>query len=121
MDELEFGITYMDMQTQERNHYLVRSTLGIKGFFSKARLTLSSLNEEGALRFQNKVNVTAILTYITSEAVRSWQCLHIRNKKTVLFTDKWMDACLLTQNDGLVRLTLATLAADIIVTLCYCC
>ncbi len=82
--------------------------------FSKARLTLSSLNEEGALCFQN--NVTAILTYVTLEAARSWRCLHIRNKKTVLFTDKWMDACLPIQNDGLVRLTLATLAADIIVT-----
>ncbi len=30
----------------------------------------------------------------------------------VLFTNKWMGACLPTQTDGLIRLTLATLAAD---------
>ncbi len=29
--------------------------------------------------------------YVTSEAARSWWCPSIRNKKTVLFTDKWMD------------------------------
>ncbi len=120
MEELEFGITHMDMKTQERNHYLgSEKYTWYKAIFSKARLTLSCLNEEGALRFQNNVNVTAILTYVTLEAARSWRCLHIRNIKTVLFTDKWMDTCLPTQNDGLVRIMLATLAADIIVTLRY--
>ncbi len=57
--------------------------------------------------------------YVTLEAARSWWCPYIRKKKTVLFTDKWMDACLPTQNDGLVRLMEATLAADIIVMLYY--
>ncbi len=118
MDELEFGITHMDMKTQERKHYEgSEKYTWYKVICSKARLTLSSLNEEGALRFQDNVDVAAILTYVTLEAARSWRCLHIRNKQTVLFTDKWMDACLPTQNDGLVRITLATLDANIIVTL----
>ncbi len=120
MDELEFGITHTNMKTQERNHYLgSEKYTWYKVIFSKARLTLSSFNEEGTLCFQNNVSITATLTYITLEAARSWWCPYIRNKKTVLFTDRWMDACLATQNDGLVRLMLAILAADIIVKLYY--
>ncbi len=87
--QIEFGITHTDMNTQERNHYLgSEKYTWYEVIFSKARLNLSSLNEEGALRFQNNVIVT-------------------------------VEACLLTQKDGLVRLMLATLAADITVTLRY--
>ncbi len=65
MDELEYGITHTDMKTQERNHYLgSEKYTWYKVIFSKVRLTLSSLNEEGALHFQNNVNVTALLTYV---------------------------------------------------------
>ncbi len=78
---------------------------------------MSSLNEEGALCFQNNINITVLLMYVTLEAARSWWYPHIRNRKNVMFTDKWMDACLPTQNNGMVRLMLATLAADILVTL----
>ncbi len=53
--------------------------------------------------------------YVTLEAARSWWCLHVRNKKTVLFIDKWMDAYLPTQTNGLIRLTLAKLVADFLV------
>ncbi len=72
MDGLEFGITHTDMKTQERKHYLgSEKYTWYKVIFSKARLTLSSLNEEGALCFQNNVNITALLTYVTLEAARS--------------------------------------------------
>ncbi len=64
--------------------------------------------------FVSKIMLTLLRYYVTLEAARSWQCPYIRNKKTVLFNDKWVDACLWTQNAGLVGLTLATLAADIV-------
>ncbi len=35
----------------------------------------------------------------------------VKNKKTVLFTDKWIDACLPTRTNSLIRLTLATRSA----------
>ncbi len=73
MDELECGITHTNMKTEERNHYQVSEKYTwYEVIFSKAALTLSSLNEEGALRFQNNVNVTALLVYVTLEAARSW-------------------------------------------------
>ncbi len=62
MDKLEFRVIQMDMKTQERNHYEgSEKYTWYKVIFSKARQTLSSLNEEGALRFQNNINVTALL------------------------------------------------------------
>ncbi len=50
------------MKTQEKNHYEgSEKYTWYKVIFSKATLTLSSLNEEGTLRFQNNVNVTTTL------------------------------------------------------------
>ncbi len=69
--------------------------------------------------FVSKITLTLLRYYVSLEATRFWWCPYIRNIQTVLFTDKWMDACLPSLNDGLVRLMLATLAADIIVTLYY--
>ncbi len=75
----------MDMKTQEKNHCLGgEKYTWYAVIFSQARLTLSSLTEEGALHFQNNVNVTALLTYVTLEAARSWWCPYIRNEKTIL-------------------------------------
>ncbi len=122
MDKLEFGITHTNMEREERKHYEgSKKYTWYEVVFSKARLTLLSLNEEGALCFQNNVNVIAFITYgnVTLEAARSWWCPYTRNKSTVLFTDKLMNACLLAQNDGLVRLMLTSLVADIIVKLRY--
>ncbi len=67
MDEFEFGITHTDMKTQGRNHYEgSEKYTWYKVIFSKVRLTLSSLNEEGTRRFQNNVNVTALLRFFRS-------------------------------------------------------
>ncbi len=70
MDKLEFGITHTGMKTQERNHYEGSEKYNwYKVIFSKVRLTLSSLNEEGALRFQNNINVTTVLRSFRSSKI----------------------------------------------------
>ncbi len=55
MDKLEFVFSYRHENT------IGTITKTVRVIFSKARLILSSLKEEGVLRFQNNVNVTASL------------------------------------------------------------
>ncbi len=70
LDELEFGITHIDMKTQERNHYEGSGKHPwYEVIFSRARLTLSFLNDEGALSFLNNVNVTVLLRYLRSSSI----------------------------------------------------
>ncbi len=68
-------------------------------------LKANSLYEEGALHFQSNVNIVRSLQ-------RQQDLGIVKNKKSVLFTNKWMNTCLPTPTESLIRLTLATLAAD---------